>query len=494
MKTTPNELFAKIVSNVKSFLEWEPYNFEEKPYLWVYERDDEFEAETCEEGDEPAEDMFEYADLWYEDEETGKVCMNKEKIWKIVDIFFPKKRKEIFTYEFPRVFDDPNIQEICSVFRDAIAAGDMRGAPEINIRYSTDDNVFCVAPLGDYFFYEGRLYVFDKLPAYEKFHDENAVVGFFGHSCPNRGYAHCVAYCGFQTPYKDNLGDYIFTGDVCYVRDLPRNNGNKWSEGSYHVMTSMECEGYGFVGDNCMFLVEHCKRAIQRVGTIFYFLSFDTIKNTWVGEISTMYGPSHYQKAYLTMSKLTPCFSKDYEDYFIMSVINGKNWESDWRYIHSRDRFYPLQASRKKSKRLGLTIDDLNEGAIEKPEPLVAPDVIKELKEDEIFVFGSNIRGEHRGGAARFAYENFGAEYGIGEGLRKQTYALPTMEGESSFEAAVGRFLAFAKRNPKLKFLVTPVGCGIAGYKPEQVAPWFRPALNIYNVYLPKCFLKVLTK
>ena len=122
----------------------------------------------------------------------------------------------------------------------------------------------------------------------------------------------------------------------------------------------------------------------------------------------------------------------------------------------------------------------------------IASDRIAALGENEIFVFGSNIQGAHGGGAAWFAHKNLGAEWGVGEGLTGRCYALPTMEGEASMKAAADRFIACAKEHPGLTFLVTAVGCGIAGYTPEEVAPLFKEALTLENVYLPKGFVDVL--
>ena len=122
----------------------------------------------------------------------------------------------------------------------------------------------------------------------------------------------------------------------------------------------------------------------------------------------------------------------------------------------------------------------------------VASDNITELGENEIFVFGSNIQGAHGGGAAWFAHKQFGAEWGVGEGLTGRTYALPTMEGEASLKAAVNHFIACAKKHPELTVLVTAVGCGIAGYTPQQVAPLFKEAAELENVYLPKVFTQII--
>lgn len=122
----------------------------------------------------------------------------------------------------------------------------------------------------------------------------------------------------------------------------------------------------------------------------------------------------------------------------------------------------------------------------------VASDRIATLGENEIFVFGSNIQGAHGGGAAWFAHKQFGAEWGVGEGITGQTYALPTMEGKESLKKAVDHFIACAKEHPELTFLVTAVGCGIAGYIPEEVAPLFKETLSMKNVYLPKVFVNIL--
>lgn len=119
---------------------------------------------------------------------------------------------------------------------------------------------------------------------------------------------------------------------------------------------------------------------------------------------------------------------------------------------------------------------------------------ITELMPDEIFVFGSNIQGMHCGGAARIACR-WGAIMGQGVGLQGQTYAIPTMSGSvASIAPHVDEFIIFAKANPDLRFLVTEIGCGIAGYIPEDIAPLFRGAVEIENICLPERFWKVILK
>ena len=129
-----------------------------------------------------------------------------------------------------------------------------------------------------------------------------------------------------------------------------------------------------------------------------------------------------------------------------------------------------------------------------KPQSRITPDYISELRPNEVFVFGSNVRGMHYGGAAAFAVGRFGAIMGQGEGLQGRSYALPTMEGIENMRASVDRFIAFAQEHPELTFLVTPIGCGIAGYSPEDIAPLFVAAKTLDNVHLPESFWKYITE
>ena len=122
----------------------------------------------------------------------------------------------------------------------------------------------------------------------------------------------------------------------------------------------------------------------------------------------------------------------------------------------------------------------------------ISPWMIVQLKPNEVFVFGSNVNGYHGGGAALTALQKFGAIWGQGEGLQGQSYGIPTMEGIDSMKAAIERFILFVKEHRELIFLVTPIGCGIAGYKPEEVAPFFRSAIDLENVYLPESFWMIL--
>lgn len=116
------------------------------------------------------------------------------------------------------------------------------------------------------------------------------------------------------------------------------------------------------------------------------------------------------------------------------------------------------------------------------------PDKIDKLEENEIFVFGSNEEGHHNGGAALLALNRFGAVYGNGHGLQGKSYAISTMEGLISTARNINTFIDFASEHQELRFFVTAIGCGIAGYNPLQIAPLFSRAIILPNVFLPLIF------
>lgn len=142
------------------------------------------------------------------------------------------------------------------------------------------------------------------------------------------------------------------------------------------------------------------------------------------------------------------------------------------------------------------------------------PDNLAKLPDDGVFVFGSNTDGEHCGGAAYTAMKRFGAVNGQAEGPQGRSYAIPTMEyveinAEDEFPEynkakvppkvlleACGRFILYARSHPELRFYVTKIGCGIAGWNVEEVAEIFVSVLGSflipdpipYNIIWPKEF------
>lgn len=125
------------------------------------------------------------------------------------------------------------------------------------------------------------------------------------------------------------------------------------------------------------------------------------------------------------------------------------------------------------------------------------PDYIDNLLPDQVFVFGSNILGYHAGGSSRMAYKRFGAVWGQAEGLQGQSYAIPVDYGkqkvlEDVIKESIDRFIQFAKEHNEKQFLVTRIGCGIGGFKDKEMAVYFKEALYLNNVSLPRSFLEAL--
>ena len=123
----------------------------------------------------------------------------------------------------------------------------------------------------------------------------------------------------------------------------------------------------------------------------------------------------------------------------------------------------------------------------------VTPENIQSLRPGQVFVFGSNIQGAHGGGAAALALR-FGAIDGQAEGMQGDSYAIVSMEGLEVMREQVERFIQYAKEHPERTFLVTAVGCGIAGFEPKDVAPLFAETVDMENVFLPKSFWNELKR
>lgn len=123
----------------------------------------------------------------------------------------------------------------------------------------------------------------------------------------------------------------------------------------------------------------------------------------------------------------------------------------------------------------------------------ITPERITQLQPGEIFVFGSNLAGMHGGGAASLAFFRFGAVMGNGDGPQGQSYAIPTMQGGvETIRPYVDKFISYAKTHPEQTFLVTAIGCGIAGFTPEEIAPLFSDAKAVDNIHLPLRFWQVI--
>ena len=128
------------------------------------------------------------------------------------------------------------------------------------------------------------------------------------------------------------------------------------------------------------------------------------------------------------------------------------------------------------------------------PNKVFTPENITKLKQNEVFVFGSNKAGNHVGGAARVAVEKFGAIMGHGEGLQGQSYAIPTLDEQmdkvstEELTRSVRRFADYTRHNTDKVFYVTKIGCGIAGFSVEEIVEVFKSVSFGDNVVLPQEF------
>jgi hypothetical protein len=114
----------------------------------------------------------------------------------------------------------------------------------------------------------------------------------------------------------------------------------------------------------------------------------------------------------------------------------------------------------------------------------------------DIFVFGSNEAGIHGRGSALFAVKEHGAIHGVGEGLQGWSYAIPTKDKRletlplAQIQVYVDRFIEFARAHREMQFNMVEIGCGLAGYKPRQIATMLKNAPT--NVNLPVAFKNAL--
>ena len=129
----------------------------------------------------------------------------------------------------------------------------------------------------------------------------------------------------------------------------------------------------------------------------------------------------------------------------------------------------------------------------------ITPEIISELSDNEVFVFGSNLSGIHGAGAAKLALNRFGAIWGLGSGIQGKSYAIPTKDFNVYSKLSIDKikdyvdiFIIFAKDLNDVTFFVTEIGCGLAGYIPEDIAPLFVDAMDVENIYLPERFWKIL--
>ncbi|MBQ9356364.1 MAG: helix-turn-helix domain-containing protein, partial [Prevotella sp.] len=180
---------------------------------------------------------------------------------------------------------------------------------------------------------------------------------------------------------------------------------------------------------------------------------------------------------------LVPYFRKNFDmDLHMPEVID----QQAMAFNERAERSMSCYAEAPMAMPAPMPMEDMDYSTENIMEKRTTPEFITELQPNEVFVFGSNLRGMHGGGAAYLAYRKFGAVMGQGVGLQGQSYAIPTMQGGvETISPYVDEFIAFAKAHPELTFLVTRIGCGIAGFTDGEIAPLFAEAHGVENIILP---------
>lgn len=183
--------------------------------------------------------------------------------------------------------------------------------------------------------------------------------------------------------------------------------------------------------------------------------------------------------------------AKTFENDIAMSL-----WLSDKNNTEELKKIYPLEKYNAQVNLIDKQVEIYEKQKVMR----VTNENTNYLLPNEIFVFGSNLSGRHGAGAARFAMDNFGAQYGVGEGFTGQCWALPTKDEniqvrdlESIRNSISKLFVEVVKQNDKF-FIITAVGCGLAGLKAEEIAPMFEKFTLFENISLPQSFIDVLNK
>ena len=225
----------------------------------------------------------------------------------------------------------------------------------------------------------------------------------------------------------------------------------------------------------------------SRNSIILQMLYIDGFKGKEVGAQLGMSASAVTQRTNKMMHEvIIPYFKR----YFVASDYEGRVYSKGMAGVSSECAPCPAASfageDRMYKKQTIVNMEEMKKNRI-------TPEWIDTLKDNEIFVFGSNLAGMHGGGAARVARLRFGAVLGNGVGIQGQSYAIPTMQGGvETIRPYVDDFIAYAQQHPSLHFLVTPIGCGIAGFEPEDIAPLFEGAKAVKNISLPESFWEVI--
>ncbi len=356
-----------------------------------------------------------------------------------------------------KAFDKKDVQTLCAELSDEIKTGNI---PEeykhLTVRFIDINCKFGYAKFGEFTFNRDRFVLITRDARYKNQHNayfNKDCIGYKIRTSPEYYFVEAM-FAGVFTERVDCNGKPIFTGDFVRADDYTvsgyaREFGSSIASG---VCAMKYFDKYVLLLDNhCLFLDD--ANRLEVMGNVFF-------------DISMLDHEFDIRQNFNIMSPRTKEF---FEKIAKAPYFKGDSWQEAVAEIFTDEKIPFVTCDR------------------------VTPSRITELQENEVFVFGSNIEGNHFGGAARFAYDNFGAQWTKGVGHYGESYAIPTMDGSVDYiEPYVNDFLNYAKNYPEYRFLVTEIGCGIAGYKVADIAPLFYRALEIDNICLPRSFWEEL--
>lgn len=239
-----------------------------------------------------------------------------------------EKKRRLHIDDVPDVITIEVLQELCDKFFYQIGSGSII-QPNILIRYVIDTDKFGYADFGNFFFYQGNLYVFEQDEKYETLHDSEAVMATFHDECEDRGFAHKVIFAGVRTPFKDFKGDYIYTGDAVITDRLGLSKENIFGVralGTFGI--------YGIMLDNHCLDLSECQK-IVRVGTVLYNLPKSDEEDMLhlieqrSREMHSWYGDGPSGEENLRHVRFTPNFFDSEIEYMVMETFRGEDF--DWR-------------------------------------------------------------------------------------------------------------------------------------------------------------------
>ncbi len=229
--------------------------------------------------------------------------------------------------EAPKVITDDTLEQLCRKYQYQIGAGINNLVPRVKVRYVLDRNKFGYAYLGDFFFHNGKFFVWDTDDKWAGEHDQKAVLDTFSDECLGRGYAHKAIFAGVQTGYKDSEGSFIYTGDVICVEDKDGSQPYNIALGT--IGFGEQGGEYAFMLDNHSLYLKECFRQemkLTRVGTVFFQLDNNAPQET-VARRASSFNMSRTEEDIVLMARYTPNFDQEEWKYKALELIGAEfNW------------------------------------------------------------------------------------------------------------------------------------------------------------------------